>query len=602
MKSSIRLFSLDRLLPWACPGWAAPRWLLLGFIVVGMAFSERVEAHSCSDGSSFYGLWTSSAANVASRTTSGGDFYGVSHFQFSWRLTVETGSGHAYVSELVGRGVYIAGGTTAWFADVAPTRMPTGAYLAWACQVQATTDTAASCRLDCYLTNYDFFESDIAGYHYEVDLGWLTRDADSDTVPNLYDPDHFLECTGDIFSSAGCTQPFEGVESGELGGVYDPPEATGVPGMPVTAGGWATQYACDDVLATGGATMPEFSADTAQTLTEYNKWAKKYWREPGFFGLPATPKPYEGAYNLVRGGAGGGESAYFSAVWGKRVTYLLAGSHTNFYSAVRLGGSTYWHRYVLFDDGQVSFQYYHPGSSCWKKLGVAWPGDIWPTNPTHQPITGLVSWAQAGRLIPNGYEPGDVVGETGSNIAGGQYRLPAYTAGSSYYTYLGSVAPEGVGSGSGGAGLSASDLETAFGNALRAAGVGGEGGGGIDGEGAWDSAGDAFGMVGVGDGGVSTGIEEGIGEAGSEASEGFSVAMGLDEVMLSPGTIEGVFTFDIPIPGYGAYTAELSTLPDTSTATGAALDVCRVLIRTAIGLWWSIVLCLKLIAMYKEIT
>lgn len=598
MRSSIQSFFSVRLSPWACPGWAALRWLLLGCIVAGMGFSERADAHSCADGSSYYGLWTSQAVNVAYRETSPNVFYGVSHYQFSWRLTVEPGSGHAYVSELVGRGVFVAGGTTAWFDDVAPARMPTGSYLAWACQVQATTDTAASCRLDCYLTNYDFFESDIAGYHYEVDLGWLTRDADADTVPNLYDEDHFLECTGDIFSSSGCTQPFEGFEGDELGGVYDPPEATGVPSMPVTAGGWEMEYACDDTMATGGSTMPEFSTDPSQRWNEFLKWATKYWKTPEFYGLPADPKPYEGAYNLVRGGAGGGESAYFSAVWGKRVTYMLAGTPANFQAGVRLGASTYWHRYVVMPTGFVSFQYYHPGSSCWKKLGVCWSGEN-----VANPVVSEVPWNTAVRLIPEGYRAGDVVGETGSNVAGGQYRLPAYAGSVNYQSHLSDMAGSGSGVGSGGAGLSSSDLETAFGNALRAAGVGGEGGGdGISGDGAWDSAGDVFGMVGVGDGGVSTGIEEGIGEGGGDAAEAVAGVIGLGEVPLSPGTIEAVFTFDIPIPGYGAYTAELSTLPDTSTATGAALDACRILIRAAIGLWWSIVLCLKIVAMYKEIT
>lgn len=559
---------------------------LAGSICATISISERVEAHGCSDGSVLVGAWESARVR--------GDGW----WQFSWQLTVPPGQGHTYEWDLVSRKRDPYSGTWgAWQTNNGPVRMPTGSYFIWAFQTQVRADMEVACRVDCFLTGMHEIFATKDGFAYAVDMTWLFGDVDGDSITNLWDDDHLVTCTGDIFSSSGCTQPFEGLQADELGGVYDPPEATGVPSMPVTAGGWEVEYACDDNMATGGATMPEFSTDPLQRWNEYVKWAQKYWKTPEFYGLPADPKPYEGAYNLVRGGAGGGESAYFSAVWGKRVTYMLAGTPANFQAGVRLGASTYWHRYVVMPTGLVSFQYYHPGSACWKKLGVCWSGEN-----VANPVVSEVPWNTAVRLIPEGYRAGDVVGETGSNVPGGQYRLPAYAGSINYQSHLSDMAGTGSGVGSGGAGLSSSDLETAFGNALRAAGVGGEGGGdGISGEGAWTSAGSVFGMVGVGDGGVSTGIEEGMGEAQEDFGGGLMEVMGLGDIAPA-ANVAGVFTINLPKPGGGTYDVTLSTLPDTSTPGGLALDGIRQLLRSAILVWWTWKLCLSCIHMYREIT
>jgi hypothetical protein len=121
------------------------------------------------------------------------------------------------------------------------------------------------------------------------------------------------------------------------------------------------------------------------------------------------------------------------------------------------------------------------------------------------------------------------------------------------------------------------------------------------GEGATGAAEGVFGMQGVGDGGVSTGIEVGLADQQGEVTDGLVASLGLDSVVPAENA-EGVFMMDMNVPGYGAYTLEFSTLPDVSTAWGAAFEVVRLLVRLGISTWWGIVLGFKLIAMYKEIT
>jgi len=590
-------------------GSARASCVLLGFICAVISISERAEAHGCADGDAYFGAWNSLKSG-------GGGLY-----QFAFRLTVPPAQGHAYELELVGRQVLTGGTFGSWSTSAAPAKMPTRVYFLWACQQEANASAASACLLDCWLSTEDSFYDSAGGYSYTIPLSWLKGDIDSDTVPNLYDVDSALECDGDIFEKSGCT---EFATAPVSSGTATPVEDTPVPTELTMAGGREDFYACGpSTMVTPMASQPVSGMPNAygtialanQAIRDlcfkggtFNSSGAGTWGPMGgLFGAPSADKPYLGAYNLLRAGDGSAESAYFSACYGKRIANSLPRTATSavpassFMTAFNYddGGAYYWHRYVVIG-GWFQIQYWD--GSCWYTCGLQ---HLTGTGTGGGPNSAgksqyMLPADQLHFYIPQGFLPGDVLGDTFSNVAEGVGSYPVMNGSLTSYPYNATTSTAG---GSSGESLSVSDLEQAFGNALRSAGVGqssGEGGG-LSGDGAGDAGAEAFGSWGVGDAGVSTGIEEGMAESQDELFEGLTDVMGLDSV--SPASnVAAVVGISLPKPGGGTFDVSLSTLPDTSTAAGLALDTIRLLIRSGILVFWTWKLCLACIRMYREIT
>lgn len=581
---------------WAFNGSAARLSLLVGCIVGAIAISERVQAHGCADGTTFIGVWRATTPNGTATP-------GVLR-EFTWGLNVAEGEGHAYEAALYSRDVVNGVATGAWSLDYAPSRIPTAAYFLW-CMQLAVAYPEDACRIECFLGFEDALRCSVSGWSFAVPIEWLTNDNDNDGIPNLDDPQALLACDGDIFEPGACPLPIGseiGVDDWDINYV----SPTTAVGFPYATGAQSIGYACDAVLAYGGSTPSGYAGLTYANMFE--KWAREEWRAAGVMGQPVQAKPYEGAYNMVRAGAGGGETAYFSACWGKRITYILeAATVSTAGNNVRYGDYK-WHRYVVVD-GKWYFQWW--SGTCWKSIGIYVSANLVAGTYVLPYIEYTNTTVSPKKLVPNGYLPGDVVGETYSNTESGLFVIPSNEYNgllSPYGTQQvlgGPLVTGGTSGSSGGASIDYNALENAFGNALRSAGVGGGSDAALasigTGEGAVDAAIGVYGMTGVGDNGVGDGVAAAAGFDRDVFGEGLTDSLGLSAITPAEN-VAGVFDFSFDIPGAGVQTFSISTMPDTSTAWGVVLEGFRVLIRLGIATWWSILLGFKLIAMYKEIT
>jgi len=326
-------FSSGKRLSSVCNGWAVRFLLLAGCIAGAIGTSERAQAHGCADGDTFIGSWVSMAQGGGS-------------YEFSWRLTVPEGEGHVYLQEIVARP--IGGGS--WVTNVAPIRVPAASYFYWCAQLEAAGESL--CRLQCWLTTETAFYDSAGGWSYTVPLNWLLGDHDEDGMYNLVDPQALIVCDGDIFEAGSCPLPLGADEFLPEDIPIDPAPATPDVGLPYSTGSYTNGYACDASLAYGGTAIAAYSTLTYANM--FTRWGDEYWREFSMFGTPSAAKPYEGAYNMVRGGAGGGVTAYFSACWGKKASYILSdATSSNAGSKARIGDTFLWHRYVVISDEVV---------------------------------------------------------------------------------------------------------------------------------------------------------------------------------------------------------------------------------------------------------
>ena len=505
--------------------------------------------------------------------------------------------------------------------DFTPLVTPSEGF--WFAQLQAAAAGEGpcgdvSCLIQGYVHDKGAFIALVGGWIISHANSPLNADHDGDGVINLLDPDARVVCSED--PDAPCTSPFDletGLpweSSGPGGGGEFLPE-TEIPGLPYVSGDQAHGFGCDMVLAWGGSAYPY---DTALSFANnWVIWGVSHWRSQVVFGRPVEDKPYSGAFNLVRGGEGGGISAYFSAVWGKELCYLDGNNTSDKTTMLRTTTTLRWHRYVVFNN-RVWFQYWRPSDSCWAPIGVSvytvTGGGIASRSipDYYQPpfeVRNDLDWGAASELIPEGYFPGDVMGETESNVTSGEYYIPPSVVGTD--TYLASwwgapqaAAAPGSGGGSGsGSSLSAKDIESAFSTALRgsASGVAAAGANAI---GAMlDSGGDSA-VVGLFGSGYDGAGLQGLGAVGT-AGEGFASAAGEAFGQAGQGgALQGLggsqglqFAFAVPRPGGGPDIEwVLSTLPDTSTAMGAVFETARVTFRVLLSflcVWKFLLACIN---------
>lgn len=499
--------------------------------------------------------------------------------EYGWQLLTEE-TGTVYSIELVTRATPGAG---AWVdtGSLGPAGMPTSAWFLGQAQLLASGIGDDACMIR-QAVDYGSWYDSFGGYTYDVKMTWLWGDHDSDGAINLEDPDALIICDSP-FDIDSCNVPVG--SSGLPEAIVAPPaESVGSSApFPFATGDYTKYYGCTTDLAFGGSAIAAYAGQTRAQA--FINWGATHWLDNGKFGDPGHPKPYEGAYNLVRGGAGGAESAYFSAVWGKKVTYLLNGATDATYgNNLREGSAIYWHRYVI-SGNRCYFQYWHYTSNCWRPLGM-------DTTGAGSTVAPWISPSQLQYFVPAGFRPGDVLGETYSNIASGTHVVPDYPLFNGSVTSItGSLGGGGSPSGSGG--LTAGQAEEAFARALY-------GQAGNYGQASAQAFGGMMGQGAGGEGGAVSGLfgaeytDAGLYQLGAANTTAGAFATGLEDMAQGPlqmgllgSTAQGALTFGVPlqIPGQGEFVANISTMPDTSWAPGAALDAARILFRVLCSLF-----------------
>lgn len=481
-------------------------------------------------------------------------------------------------------------------------------FIAW---IQDAVNTAGPgspiyCTFTTLIPNLFIIEHSSPGE--TIDISWLYGDVDGDGINNLLDPDQFLSCYSleDPFNFDGCDGVITSVRSTTPEWEVQP-DGT-FPIAPQVNGDPADNYACGtraDAIPSPGET---YNYTQAQQIFE--AWTLNEWRDPAVFEQPSHDPPYWQPYNMVRAGPGGAFSAYFSAPWGKKVGYC-AFSAEDVTQAYRKAVAPAWHRYVLIG-GEFAIQYWHVGQQCWRPIGLMYNAP----NGTGFPHAGgyvsekLLSSLYLHKFVPRGYFPGDMVGELQSNHPNGVLRLPAFAPeswGAWWNAQQGLAAASGGGSGQSGArAMTSGEMEKAVYNAIAKASRGTAADGadavlGRMGQGGTEAATEVFGSAVPGDGGN--------GAASMEAAEGVgdgvlqNITDSLQLADIAPETqAAGEYTVTIPKPGGGEFALLLSTIPDTGTNMGLAMEAIRVLMRVlfVVGICWVYVG--KSMTLFKEVT
>jgi len=473
------------------------------------------------------------------------------------------------------------------------------------------------------IPNFYLVEQVGGGLSSEYDLSWLYGDADGDALINMLDPDAQLSCFNlgaePYYRFAGCDEvvlePDPDPEA-VLGGAL--PDVDQITGPPEDAFGCGT-YPFGGAGSTYGV---DVSSPTSSTvLAIWFEWLQSAWTGHEAFGDPSTPRPYENPYQVIRAGAGGAITAYFSAPWGKKFAFVdpdaegLENTTANLDDVFKEFPTTFfWHRYVIYNQ-HVYLQFWHPSSGCWRPLYVyAWSvacgvGVYCFDIRDWIPVTDMPKY------VPVGYFPGELPAETLSNVPVGEDVLArffpeqwAVQGGHEGGAYIG--APGGTG---GGESLTASEMEQAVYDAVgRASGslAGATGqavGGAVEGVlGSGDGVGAAEGVFGTGgsaegDGGALDGIESALAVQSGDLLDRVTDYLMLAEI--TPDAQDAaVLEMALPKPGGGEIEFSISTIPDTSTTMGTAFDGVRVIVR----MWFAYFLLLKaalaLVNLYKEIT
>ena len=440
------------------------------------------------------------------------------------------------------------------------------------------------------------------GWTYTVDVTAGCEDWDGDGTPNLADVDFGVTCTS--FRECDYSTP------APLGGGDPISEYDGIlPDVPHITGPLEHYFGCVNPVYGNGVVDLDGAIGPSGSLIA--QWLSHRWRSPMAMAQPDHPPPYTTAYNLVRAGEGGGVSAYISAPWGKELSYVdrNVGASGGGGSFETLEGTAYWHRYVLIQDYFV-IQYYRANDNCWTTIGINYfntaidedaqfPIMRYDPNP-HLALTMTIS--SLDNYVPMTFLPGYFNGEMDSNVPEGEYQAAGYSH-NWFWNANGQSFPGG------GDGLTLDEVEEGMYNALSRAssGMATDGAyafGRVAGQGASEATEFILGpgYENEGGNGALDGATSTVDAMGETLGDNLLAALQIDG--LSPGTqAAGTFNFYLPRPGGGddiAFT--LSTIPDTSTAMGTALDGLRILLRIALSLWFTWIVIGWYLRLFKEAT